>query len=507
MSTRSPQRSRQCIRVHSSLLATALLAATLGSTPAGAAKQKLPGQIPNAPKLVEGYPIPFPQTTTFRSEQGGLLATDLDGDGEHELVLSISTGLVAVLNLDGSYRPGWPRTFEDLPQPAYPFGPPAVGDLDGDGRAEIVTCVVAGVTPRRSYLYAFRIDGEVQAGWPIEIQLTGPQLQTCSAAGVLMADLDGDDLMEVVVAVNLGRVVAFDGNGHLLPGWPVLPGPDPHGNLRGINAAFSASDLDADGAAEVIFIESGLEPRLLAVSWDGRIRDGFPVLFGEIVDRQAPAVADLDGDGIPELIQATLPVTGDLLEEVAATREPTGDEMLIPPALHVLRADGTNAPGWPRLLSQGGSWGPLLVDLTGDGRPEILQQDGEDLYAFNAEGEVLPGFPYTLRRDFNQSQSIDSTPWLAADLNHDGSTDLLTVRSNIYLGNSYMRIFGLRDTGQPLKGFPFEVENHRAASLPVVLDVSGDGIADLVMLTIERLNGRRKLMAWDLGSLLPTSRR
>ena len=507
MSKRSPQRSKRRIQFRSSLLVTAFLVGSLVSTTAGAAKLELPGQIPKAPDFVEGYPIPFAQTSQFRSEQGGLLATDLDGDGKREMVLSIATGLIAVLNLDGSFRPGWPRTFEDLPQPAYPFGSPAVGDLDGDGDAEIVTCVVAGEIPRRSYLYALRMDGEMQPGWPIEIQLTGPQIQTCSGAGVLTADIDGDHMMEVVVAVNLGRVAAFDGDGQSLPGWPVMPGPDPLGNFRGINAALSASDLDADGAAETIFIESGFEPRLIAVSWDGRIRDGFPVLFGEIVDRQAPGVADLDGDGVPELIQATLPVTGDLLESAAAGGEPIGDEPLVPPALHVLRADGTNAPGWPRLMSQGGSWGPLLVDLTGDGRPEILQQDGEDLYAFDAEGAVLPGFPYVLRRDFKRSQSIASTPWLAADLDHDGNIDLLTVRSNIYLGKAYMRVFGLSRTGQSLKGFPFEVENHQAASLPVVLDVSGDGIADLVMLTIEGLNGRRKLMAWDLGSLLPASRR
>ena len=56
-------------RIVAIVIATALLAATLGSTPAGAAKQKLPGQIPNAPKLVEGYPIPVAHTTTFRSDQ------------------------------------------------------------------------------------------------------------------------------------------------------------------------------------------------------------------------------------------------------------------------------------------------------------------------------------------------------------------------------------------------------------------------------------------------------
>ncbi len=485
------------------VVALTLIAPGLAANP----DAKLPGGIPKAPSLVEGYPIPFPQTTDYRSGQGGLLARDLDGDGEPELILAIPSGLVSALRLDGSPLPGWPRTFEDVPQPAFPVGAPATGDLDGDGRLEVVACVASGATPRTNYLYAFGHDGADRPGWPVEIRLSGPQVQTCSSAGVIMADLDGDGMMEVAVAVNLGRVVAFDGDGRPMPGWPVMAGTDALGNLRGINAALSAADLDADGAAETIFIESGFEPRLMAVDRDGRPEAGFPVQINEVVDRQAPAVADLDGDGRPEVIQATLPFTGDLFGGIDPQGEPGGPEPLIPPALHVLRSDGTPAPGWPRILSQGGAWGPLLADLDGDGWIEILQQDGEALYAFDLSGAIVPGFPHTLHRDFNRTQSLASTPWIAADLDGDGDLDLLNVRSNVYLGQSYLRVFGLRASGRSLKGFPFDVEGHRASSDPVVADVSGDGVGDLVLLATEGLNGRWKLMAWDLGGLLPASRR
>jgi hypothetical protein len=469
-------------------------------------KTKLPGQIPKSPDLVSGYPIPFPQTSDLRLRPGGLLSFDIEPDGVPALALSVPSGLVAVLRSDGSLMPGWRRTFEMLPQPAYPVGPPALGDLDDDGSPEVVACVESGAPPRRTHLYAFGLDGSDRPGWPVKVELGGPELQRCSEAGVLAADLDGDGRMEIAVGIGVGRVVAYDGDGGLLPGWPHLSSTDAFGNRRDFKAGLSAADLDLDGAMEVIFTESGFEPRLLTVSWDGQIQDGFPVILQETVERQAPAADDLDGDGSPELIQSTLPFFGDILGGIQPAGEPGGGEPLVPAALHVLRADGSPLPGWPRTLAEGGPWGPLLADLTGDGHAEILQQDGEALFAFDARGEVLRGFPLILHRDFKITQSLATSPWFAADLNGDGALDLLNVRSNVYLGLTYMRVFGLRSSGQSLKGFPFEIEGVQAASQPAVVDITGDGVADLVMLTRAGANGRWELMAWDLGSLLPTSR-
>src|SRR3989442_220630 len=61
---------------------------------------------------------------------------DLDGDGRPEIVVATHPGLLYVLRFDGhslSVAPGWPRAVG-----AHIGSSPAVGDLDGDGTPEIV---------------------------------------------------------------------------------------------------------------------------------------------------------------------------------------------------------------------------------------------------------------------------------------------------------------------------------------------------------------------------------
>ncbi len=465
------------------------------------AVREMPGQIPKHPPYVMGFPIPFHRTVDYRPLQGSVVAADLERTGHPALVVSLTTGLITVVRADGSTPPGWPRLFDRLPQPAYPYGAAAVGDLDGDGSSEIVTCVVSGNMPRRNFLYAMRADGSDLPGWPIEIKPPGTGYYSCSGAGVLLADLTGDGRMDVVRGMNLDEVQAYDGSGRPLPGWPFRLPPDAAGRIRGINADLAAADLDGDGRQEVIFVESGLEPRLVAVAPDGRPMPGFPRVLPSIVDQQAPVAADLDGDGRPELIQATLPYTGAFLasssrqrQNVAAT-QPT-----VPASLNVLRADGSSPPGWPRDLASGGPWGALIADIDGDGLPEILQQDGDLLYAYNAGDAVLPGYPLSLHRQFVRADATQDSAWFAADLDGDGRIDLLHDRSVLYAGSAYLRVFGLRTSGQSLRGFPFDVPGLMAASKPVAVDLSNDGVADLVMLAVDAMTGGYSLLAFDLGA-------
>src|SRR5437588_8032561 len=56
---------------------------------------------------------------------------DLDGDGRPEIVVATHPGLLYVLRFDGhslSVAPGWPRAVG-----AHLGSSPAIGDLDGDG--------------------------------------------------------------------------------------------------------------------------------------------------------------------------------------------------------------------------------------------------------------------------------------------------------------------------------------------------------------------------------------
>ncbi len=475
-----------------------------GPSQAGQVGGALQGQIPKSPPFLDGFPIPFHRTTDYRPQEGALLASDLDGDGGLELVVSIPAGLVTVIHRGGIPALGWPRTFDHLPQPAYPFGAPGLGDLDGDRSPEIVTCVISGEMSRRTFLYAFHADGTDVDGWPVEVGSSGTDYYSCSPSAVLLADLDGDRRMEVVRAMSHGELLALDGRGRPVLGWPVRLRPDGPGPSKEVNADLAAADLDGDGRDEVVFVEAGVSPRLVAVSGDGRIVSGFPISLSEVTNRQAPAVADLDGDGLPELAQSTMPVSCSA-QDGSTECEPQPTEPLVQAVMHVVHADGSTAPGWPRPLSSGGAWGAVPVDLDGDGLPEILQDDGDALLAFDAVGALLSGFPRPIHRDFIRAQALRVSPWVVGDVDGDAIPDFVQARTNIYNGSAYLRLIGLRASGQPLKGFPFDAEGLVAASRPVLADLSSDGTVDLALLTGDGTNGGWILVVWNLGALRPGS--
>ncbi len=498
----SPHRVRPRFHALISIASLGLGALLLSTAPyplAGQSDPHLQGSIPKAPPYVLGYPRWFPQTVDFRPRQGAVVLADVDRDGRKDLVVSVPSGQILVVHPDGSLFKGWPRRFDDLNQPAFPMGEPAVGDLDGDGSPDIVTCVVSGSPTRHNYLYAIGADGSDLSGWPIELHGGGNDFFTCSNTPTLLADLDGDGKLEVIRGMNKGIILGFDRCGKALtgPGWPVRLLPDIPGLTREINADLVAADVDGDGKKDVVFVESGLTPRLAAVSSDGRLLKGFPMQLQEIVDRESPVVADVDGDGRPDVVQATMPFDGVIIEPQP---EPSAGPA-VPANLHALRADGSDARGWPRRLQSGASWGPVVTDLDGDGQLEILQQDGTDLVGFDFNGNPLPGYPVAIHRDFVRSQSIDISPWAVGDLNGDRRPDLLQVWSSQYNGTSYLRVFGLRAAGNPIRGFPFDATGMVAASRPVLTDVSGDGVDDLVMLLAKDSNGGWLLTAWDLGTL------
>jgi hypothetical protein len=519
----APHRVRPRLQALISIVILGLGALLLATRPYPLAVQsdaRLQGSVPKAPPYLAGFPKWFPQTDDYRPREGGVVVADIDGDGRKDLVVSVPSGQILVLDTAGTPLPGWPIRFEELSQPVFPVGESAVGDLDGDGSPEIVTCVVSGTPVRRTLLYALRSDGtdlpcRLEDGtefacWPVELTDYGNPTYSCSSTPTLLTDLNGDGSPEVIRGMSKGTVLAFDRFGRPLHwdgcGWPVRLGPDAQGRIRDVNADLVAADLNADGKKDLIFVESGLEPRLAAVSFDGCLLPGFPVTLDEIVDRQAPAVADivadLDGMRRLEVVQATMPYQGDVIEPVA---EPgLGPDR--PARLHVLRADGTNVPGWPRALQSGAPWGSAIADLDGDERPDILQEDGTDLVGFDAAGNMLPGYPIVVHRDFVRSQSLETSPWVLGDLNGDGQADLLQVWSDQYAGQSYLRVFGLRASGNPIRGFPFDADGMLAVSRPVLVDLSGDRVNDLVMLLKRDGNGGWILGAWDLGSLTRANR-
>jgi VCBS repeat protein len=456
------------------------------------------------PPYAPGFPLLFPRTTDIRPRAGALVAADPDHDGSVDLIVSIPSGVLTIVGRDGRTRQGWPHRFTSLPQPAWPCGRPAIGDLDGDGVDEIATCVTAGSTDRRAFLAVLRADGTDAPGWPVELSTGG-----CSPAATLIVDLDGDGRREVIRAEG-HQVHGFDSEGRPLSGWPWVAPLDAAGRARPINADPVAADLDGDGRPEIIVAESGFESRVFAVDAAGHTLVHFPIALGQVVDRQAPAAADVDRDGKAEIVQATLPFSGDM----AAASGPQADGQtgtspgtespapgpLVPASLHLLRQDGTDAPGWPLFLGDGAIDGALVADLDGSGASAILQGDGDRVEGYDAQGLPLRGFPLVVHGLPRGADARIDTPWSVADLDADGAVDLLRVSGFVEAGAASLRVIGLRVPSGSARGYPFAADGALPSSASVAVDLTGDGVPEVVLLVSEGTNGGWRLVAWDVSA-------
>ena len=181
---------------------------------------------------------------TFRSSQEPLSAGDLDGDGRAEILVGSDfpatlrrrnswtfllppysgTDYLSAVTMAGAPLAGWPVAFDyRRADKAHGAGTAVVGDIDGDGRQDVVTgtgtCQYWGgysdPTLHRCYsIYAFRTDGTLLPGFPKAVPTPSPQLGNSVAIG----DLDGDGLKEIVFLDYNGNVIVWT-----VPG---TPGPE-----------------------------------------------------------------------------------------------------------------------------------------------------------------------------------------------------------------------------------------------------------------------------------------
>ena len=221
---------------------------------------------------------------------------DLDGDGRLDLLVANGRrGTAAILAGDGRGGFGIARTIPLL-GPAEPgrFSL-ALGDLDGDGRLDLVVARAADADPGEGSLWTLRGDGKGGFGERLgEVQraLTRPGLEA-------LADVDGDGDLDVVLSHG-GRsalsVLLHRGGGAFepAPGSPYDPGAP----------AFDAvvSDIDADGRSDLVvatvFVHANFASRVAVLLGDGRgfaPAPGSPWVAGPGAYRVA--VGDVDGDG------------------------------------------------------------------------------------------------------------------------------------------------------------------------------------------------------------------
>lgn len=306
-------------------------------------------------------------------EPVALALGDLDGDGRVDAVVANWEDRNGVCEVTVHLQAGMPGgTFQAdpvvIPTGARRPGDVALGDLNGDGRMDIVLAVRDG----QDALVVPQLAGGA-FGTPLSVPVGG--VPRAVAAG----DLNGDGRTDLAVATDQDEVVVFhqDAGGLLVEaarkavGWRPL-------QVR-------IADLDSDSRPDLLVACFGESYDGLAVilrEGTGDYRDAAYYDTGD----EAPAaltVADFDGDGHLDVAVANYGAPG------------------WPGSVGVLFQDGT-APGtFAALETYRGYHGPSAIatgDLNGDGHPDLLISDGTTDVRFqdpSVAGRFLP--PVTLR--------------------------------------------------------------------------------------------------------------
>ena len=341
----------------------------------------------------------------------GLVLEDVDGDGRLEIVTS--EGHCAAHDWWITwYKPG--RTLND-PWQRFVMDPACTGlphdilfaDLDGDGRREMVAnavfCPLNGV-----FIYAPGAD--VHEPWQRH-RVYGD----IHAEGLVVADLDGDGRLEIINGPDYFTAPA---DGPFVGEWQrTVYAPD----MRDMGRV-AVCDITGNGRPDIVFAES--EYRDGKLSWfENRLREdpAHPwleheleggLVFAHSLDLWPMGTAGGCGFFLAEMDEGgwSQPYNYDarLIRYITANRGRT----------------------WQRdLLDQGqGTHQALVVDIDGDGEPEIVGKGGS-VYTWVHiwKHRAQPTFPVTVTHRFvDRDKPFTSIDVLAADVDGDGLTDVVS---------------------------------------------------------------------------------
>jgi hypothetical protein len=419
-------------------------------------------------------------------EPYSIAMADFNGDGKLDLVVvgvQSKTTICWVLlgNGDGTFRKQAVNTGNNS---SYSV---AVGDFNGDGKPDLA--LVSGAPAASAGILLGNGDGTFQP--PISYPMPGVVGLDCCLLAV--GDFNGDGHLDLVVANNQSdgfAILLGKGDGTFQP-------PVTHTTPGYYDIAVVAADFNGDGKLDLAISDERTSNILVLLGeGDGTFQaplvNPVPGLAGPL------AVADLNGDHIPDFVVSP----GEGQETAFSTLIGNGDGTFQSPVAHAVGAfAGTvsvadlNGDGIPDVVLGADSIGVVLGkggadfqhpstfstgsnpsavasgDFNGDGKPDLVVAN----HGSNDVSILLGGGDGIFQPQVKYAVGTGPSSVVVQDLNGDGKPDLVVANSgsegvSVLLGN-----------GDGTFKQQVSYATQWISSGVAVGDVSGDGKPDLIV--------------------------
>lgn len=323
----------------------------------------------------------------------------------------------------------------------------AVGDIDNDGSAELLSSI--GSLHSMGHFYTINGDGSLR--W----DLSG----VSSGETPTLVDLTGDGFLEIISPDNT-ELIILSHDAQIL--WRHDVGVD-------ILISAAAADIDGDGHAEIAvgtqagvhYVKFQLNPDSNSITDSETVQ----VLHADVAVEFPPALMDIDRDGDLEILLYTV----------------WNQEHLLAAYHH----DGEPVAGWPVRLVTGPAT-PIALGLSqlDFSDTSIIVADSLNSYLISHTGKTL-----TRERLFANHEPVNTT---LADVDGDGISDVITYAVS-RSGDGDLVYAHSRD-GEPLIGFPKILPSGEAGPMAHwTEDLDDDDDLEIVVAS-------DRIYVWDLPS-------
>ncbi|MGZ9098199.1 MAG: Ig-like domain-containing protein [Brevundimonas sp.] len=301
----------------------------------------------------------------YYSSVYGLAVGDVDGDGDVDIVTSSDQGLMSFTNIGDTDGDGVANFTASLVHAGFAGYDVALGDLNGDGRLDVVASSYQGVTQLMNAGDA-NADGLVN-DFNTEIVYTSQQGYSYGY-GITTADMNGDGRVDILAANYYGATQLLlnngDTNGDGAVDYTVQQFNNNGGGYYGYSADMGVDTGDVDGDGDLDFVLSRWDQMNEIVYINDGDTDGDGQLNFRTIEiptagyTMESELVDIDGDGDLDIVTSDAGY-GDV--RIAYNQGDTNGDGLVDFAVQNSIGGNTH---W--------SYGLAVGDVDGDGDLDIV---------------------------------------------------------------------------------------------------------------------------------------